>query len=60
MKDTKPLLITIPQAATMLGVSVGTVKCLLSKNEIPSIKIGWSRRIPTAALHEYVRRKLEA
>ena len=29
---------------------------LIASGEIPSIKIGWSRRVPAAFLDEYVRR----
>lgn len=39
------LLMTIPQAATALRVSVGTIWNLFSSGDLPYVKIGGSRRI---------------
>jgi len=39
------LLMTIPQAATALRVSVGTVSIMFNYGDLPFVKIGGSRRI---------------
>jgi len=44
------------EGAQMLGVSRATLFELLSTGELESVKIGRSRRIPRAALEDYVLR----
>ncbi len=44
------------EGAQMLGVSRATLFELLSTGELESVKIGRSRRIPRAALEDYVSR----
>ena len=39
------LLMTVPQAATALRVSVGTIWNLFNSGDLPYIKIGGARRI---------------
>ena len=51
-----PLLLTPLQAATVLGISRTRVFALLARGEIESVLIGRSRRIPAAALHDFVAR----
>ncbi len=51
-----PLLLTPLQAATVLGISRTRVFALLARGEIESVHIGRSRRIPAAALHDFVAR----
>lgn len=51
-----PLLYTIPEAATALRISRTKLYELLSKNEIQSVHIGRSRKIPASALRSYVHR----
>jgi excisionase family DNA binding protein len=45
-KEIEPLLLTIPQAATALHVSVGTIWNMFSDGELAFVKIRGSRRIP--------------
>jgi excisionase family DNA binding protein len=51
-----PLLYTLPEAAALLRISRTKLYELLTANEIESIHIGRSRKIPTAALHDYIER----
>ena len=47
---------TPKQVASVLMLSRSRTYELIASGEIPSIKIGWSRRVPAAFLDEYVRR----
>lgn len=51
-----PLLVTPEQAAIMLSICRTKVYELLRRGELESLQIGGSRRIPSAALSEYVQR----
>jgi excisionase family DNA binding protein len=48
------LLYTPMEAATALGISRSTLYVLLASGEIPSVRIGASRRIRGAALDAYI------
>ncbi len=48
------LLLTVPQAAEMLGVGRSTVYGLISSGALNSVRVGGSRRIPVHALQAYV------
>lgn len=48
------LLLTPEEAADVLNVSRSRVYELLRDKVLRSVKIGKSRRIPTAAVHDYV------
>ncbi len=50
------LLLTADEAAEVLGVSRTKVFELMQSRALRSVKIGGSRRIPAAALREYVQR----
>ena len=47
---------TPKQVASVLMLSRSKTYELIASGEIPSVKIGWSRRIPAAFLNEYVNR----
>lgn len=49
---------SVRSAAKVLDLSVRTVWDLVSKGDIPSFKIGASRRITRTALAEYVERQI--
>lgn len=51
---TQPLLLTAEQAAASLSICRTKVYELLRNGELESVRIGASRRIPSAALAEYV------
>lgn len=54
MNAVQPLVVTAEHAAKMLGISRSNLYTLLSSGELKSIKIGASRRIPIAAIHELI------
>lgn len=59
MKGSKsPILLTVNEAATRLGLGKTKVYELLRSSELASVRIGAARRIPTRALEEYVERLL--
>jgi excisionase family DNA binding protein len=49
-----PLLIDVPQAAEVLGVSSRQVERLVASGELASVKVGAARRIRRADLDRYV------
>jgi excisionase family DNA binding protein len=53
-----PLLLTVEESAKQTRMSRAKMFELLKAGEIRSVKIGRSRRIPVAALDEYVARLL--
>jgi excisionase family DNA binding protein len=54
------LLFTAEEAAEVLKISRCKVYDLLRNQDLRSVKIGGSRRIPRASLEEYVTRLLDA
>ncbi len=52
-------LLTVVEAALVMGVSRALLYQKVMTGEIPSIKIGRARRIPTAAIDEFIARELE-
>lgn len=48
------LLLTVDEAAARLGLGRSTVYEMVMRGDIPSIKIGRARRIPTGALEVFV------
>lgn len=51
------MLISIPTAAHRLDLCVKSVRRLIASGELPTVKIGRSIRIPSAALEQFVERK---
>ena len=54
------LLLTVNQAATRLGIGRSFLYDLLMRGEIQSVKLGRARRIPVAALEQFIGERLEA
>jgi excisionase family DNA binding protein len=52
------LLLTIPEAAQVLGVSRSIFYQLVQAGEVVTIKVGRSRRVPVVALEQYVAARL--
>ncbi len=52
------LLVTVEEAAAMLSLGRTLAWKLVRKNELHSIKVGNTRRVVVASLHEYVQRQL--
>jgi excisionase family DNA binding protein len=53
-KFTTPQLLTIVDAARLLGISRSKLYELLADGELPSVRIGRTRRIAASALEESV------
>ena len=49
-----PLLLTVNQAAELLGMGRSTIYELIDSGELKSVKRGASRRVPLKAVHDYV------
>jgi excisionase family DNA binding protein len=50
----EPLLVRVEEAARMLSLSRSTIYEMLDAGELPSVRHGTARRIPVAALREWV------
>jgi excisionase family DNA binding protein len=59
-KTETPHLLTTAEAAIFLAVSRETVKRLIARGDIDSLKIGSARRIPRASLELYVDQLVKA
>lgn len=53
-RPVEKLLVSPEEAAEMLGVCRSRVYDVMRKHELVSVRLGRSRRIPVAALREYV------
>lgn len=53
------LLLTVNQAAERLGISRTLTYALVMSRELPSVKLGRARRVPTAELQRFVDRLVE-
>lgn len=51
---TAPLLLTVVEAARLLGVGRSTTYELLAAGELESVHIGRCRRVPVAAVEDFV------
>jgi excisionase family DNA binding protein len=54
LQQTEKLLLTPEAAAELLSVGRTAIYDLMARGELSSVRIGRSRRIPIAALHEFV------
>lgn len=52
------LLLTPEEAAQAIGVSRARIYELLGQREIPSLKVGRSRRVPVSVLQGWIAREL--
>lgn len=50
----EPLLVRVEEAARILSLSRSTIYEMLDAGELPSVRRGAARRIPVAALREWV------
>jgi len=53
------LLLTIPEVADRLSLGRSFIYILVMRGEIPSVRIGRCRRVPAAAVEEFVGRLRE-
>ncbi|WP_432162216.1 helix-turn-helix domain-containing protein [Streptomyces tendae] len=56
---TTPQALTVPEVMEALRISRFKVYDLIRSNELPSIKIGRSRRVPVDSVRAYLRDRLE-
>jgi excisionase family DNA binding protein len=56
--SSEPLLVSVREAAEMLGVSIRTAAKLVDSGELRSLKIGRRRLVPVAAVHELIAERL--
>jgi excisionase family DNA binding protein len=54
----EPLLVRVEEAARMLSLSRSTIYEMMDSGELPSVRRGAARRIPLAALREWVERQV--
>ena len=52
------LLVSVAEAAVLLGIGKASLYKLVMSGEMPSLKLGKSRRIPLASLEEFITEKL--
>jgi excisionase family DNA binding protein len=55
----EPALLTVPEAMAVLRVSRATIYALIRSRELRTVKIGRLRRVPRAAVADYVARLIE-
>jgi excisionase family DNA binding protein len=53
-RPSRPLLLTVPEAAATLRISRAQAYNLIARGELESVHIGASRRVPAAALSAFV------
>lgn len=58
--EIKKLVVTVEQAAAMLGIGRTKMYHYVLTEQIPSLKIGRARRVPIEALQNYIRAQLSA
>lgn len=55
-QDPAPALLTVREACARLNVKRGKLYDLIRSRQLETVKIGRSRRVPTAAVDEFVQR----
>ena len=56
----EPGLLTLEETARFLRLGRTTTHTLIKRGELPSVRIGHSLRIPTAALRKWIERRTTA
>jgi len=57
--ESKPILVSVAEAAHMLSIGRTAAWELVRKRKIKSVKIGRTRRLPIAAIEEYVQQLMD-
>lgn len=60
MSGTERLLLRVPEAAEVLGVSRSHMYELIQEGRVPVVRLGASVRVPRAWLTQFVERETEA
>jgi excisionase family DNA binding protein len=55
LESSPRLLLTVEEAADLIGICRSNMFKLIRRGEVKSVKVGRLRRIPPAALEDYVR-----
>lgn len=55
----EPLLVRVEEAARILSLSRSTIYEMMDRGELPSVRCGAARRIPIAALREWISKHLQ-
>lgn len=56
----EPLLVRVEEAARILSLSRSTIYEMMDAGELPSVRHGMARRIPVAALREWVQQQIHS
>jgi excisionase family DNA binding protein len=54
----EPLLLTIPQVSTMLGLGHSKIYDLIRQEGLPTVKFGSATRIPAEELKAWIKRRI--
>jgi excisionase family DNA binding protein len=54
-----PLLLSVQDTSRLLGIGRSQIYKLLASGELPSVKVGRLRRIPSHALHKWIERRMQ-
>ena len=57
--ESKPILVSVVDVARMLSIGRTAAWELVRKQKIKSVKIGRTRRVPIAAIQDYVERLMD-
>jgi excisionase family DNA binding protein len=57
--ESKPILVSVVEVARLLSIGRTAAWELVRKQKIKSVKIGRTRRVPIAAIQEYVQRLMD-
>jgi excisionase family DNA binding protein len=57
--ESKPILVSVAEAARMLSIGRTAAWELVRKRKIKSVKIGRTRRVPIAAIQDYIQRLMD-
>jgi excisionase family DNA binding protein len=59
LMESKPILVSVADAAQMLSIGRTAAWELVRKRKIKSVKIGRTRRVPIAAIQDYIERLMD-
>jgi excisionase family DNA binding protein len=57
--ESKPILVSVVEVAQMLSIGRTAAWQLVRKRKIKSVKIGRTRRVPIAAIQDYIERLMD-
>jgi len=60
MEEPRKLTLTVEECASRLGIGRSLAWSLVARGEIPSVRFGRLRRVPTAGLEQWLRQQADA